>query len=81
MTTTISRVGDRLALLLPPELGAPPGFGPDATVEVTVENGALVARPPGGRRRYTLEELVAGITPENRHPETDTGPAVGREVL
>ena len=28
---------------------------------------------------YTLEELVAGITPENVHPETDWGPAVGRE--
>ena len=29
---------------------------------------------------YTLEELVAQITPENRHGEIDIGPPVGREV-
>jgi antitoxin component of MazEF toxin-antitoxin module len=29
--------------------------------------------------RYSLEELIAGITPENVHPATDWGPAVGRE--
>jgi len=34
-------------------------------------------RPPS--REYSLEELVAGITPENRHGETDWGQALGRE--
>lgn len=29
----------------------------------------------------TLEELVAKITPENRHGETDWGPDVGREIV
>ena len=29
----------------------------------------------------TLEELVARITPENRHPETDWGKAVGKEEV
>lgn len=27
-----------------------------------------------------LEDLLAGVTPENLHGEVDTGPAVGREV-
>jgi len=38
--------------------------------------------PKLGRRnlRYSLEELVAGITPENRHGEIDWGPPVGREL-
>ena len=27
----------------------------------------------------TLEELISGITPENRHPEVDCGLAVGKE--
>jgi antitoxin component of MazEF toxin-antitoxin module len=31
-------------------------------------------------RRYTLRELVDGITPENRHEETDWGPPVGKEA-
>jgi antitoxin MazE len=29
----------------------------------------------------TLEELVAQITPENRHEETDWGPDVGKEIV
>jgi hypothetical protein len=29
----------------------------------------------------TPAELVALITPENRHPETETGPLVGNEVV
>ena len=30
-------------------------------------------------KRYTLKQLVAGITPANVHPETPTGPSVGNE--
>ena len=29
----------------------------------------------------TLKELVAKITPENRHRETDWGPDVGKEIV
>lgn len=31
------------------------------------------------RPRYRLEDLLAGMTEENRQPEFLTGPAVGRE--
>ncbi len=31
--------------------------------------------------KYTLEELESKITPENRYPETDWGPDVGKEIL
>ena len=34
----------------------------------------------GTKSPYTLEELLAGVTNENLHPETDTGPPVGKEV-
>lgn len=30
-------------------------------------------------RKYTLAQLVSGITKENRHPEISTGPPVGGE--
>jgi len=43
--------------------------------EIELEEQKLV------RCRYTLEELVKKITPENRHEETDFGPPVGREIL
>jgi len=35
---------------------------------------------PASRPKYTLEELLAGITVENRHEEISTGPPVGEEV-
>lgn len=36
---------------------------------------------PKSSERKTLSELIAGITPENKHPEVDFGPPVGREIL
>lgn len=32
------------------------------------------------QHRYTLEELLQGITDENRHPEFDWGKPVGKEI-
>lgn len=36
---------------------------------------------PKSSERKTLSELIAGITPENLHPEVDFGPPAGREIL
>jgi antitoxin MazE len=43
-----------------------------------VENGRLTVRPVNPK--ITLESLVAAITPENRHGETEWGEPVGSEV-
>lgn len=52
------------------------------------EGDAVVLKAAKGRievrsaeRTPTLDELVAQITPENRYPETDWGPDVGREKI
>ena len=61
------------------ELGA--SVGKAANMEV--RDGKLVveiAKPNRRRRRYTLEELVRGISPENRHRELEWGPPVDKEV-
>jgi antitoxin MazE len=47
-------------------------------VEMMVEDGRLTVRPLSPK--LTLESLVAAITPENRHKETDWGKPVGNEV-
>lgn len=36
--------------------------------------------PSMERPRYTIEEFVAAITPENVHCEIDFGPPVGNEI-
>ena len=40
-------------------------------------DGSIVLR--SRHRKYSLDRLVAGIKPENRHLETDWGPHRGRE--
>ena len=35
---------------------------------------------PTAKIRYSLEQLVAGITEENAHAEVDTGEPIGNEV-
>jgi antitoxin MazE len=61
------------------EIGA--SVGKAANIEV--RDGKLVveiAKPKRRRCRYTLEHLVAGIKPENRHLELEWGPPIGNEV-
>ena len=48
-----------------------------------MSNGKLVIetlRSQRRKRRYNLDELIAGITPDNRHGEIDWGPPVGNEA-
>jgi antitoxin component of MazEF toxin-antitoxin module len=35
---------------------------------------------PRRRRKYTLQQLLEGVTPENIHAEVDFGRPVGKEV-
>jgi antitoxin MazE len=45
---------------------------------VRVENGRIALEPAAPE--ITLEKLVAGITPRNRHREQDWGAPAGNEV-
>ncbi|MGE3405104.1 MAG: AbrB/MazE/SpoVT family DNA-binding domain-containing protein [Vicinamibacterales bacterium] len=77
MTTQLARWGNSLAFRLPKSVAMETKLAEGDSVEVSVKDGAIVLTPVA--RRLTIEELVKGITPENRHPEVDWGPPVGRE--
>lgn len=79
MRAQVQQWGSSLALRIPNAFAAETALSSGSEVDLTLEDGRLVITP-AGRPRYTLDELVARITPENRHPEIDTGPAVGNEV-
>ena len=76
-TTQISRWGNSLGVRLPKSVALEAQVGEGDTVDVSVSNGAIVIRP--SRRTYTLEQLVAKITPRNRHDEIDWGAPIGDE--
>jgi antitoxin MazE len=75
--------GNSLALRVPKAFAQEIGASVGKAANMEVRDGKLVveiAKPKRRRRRYTLEHLVAGIKPENRHLEVEWGPRVGNEV-
>ncbi|MEO5926766.1 MAG: AbrB/MazE/SpoVT family DNA-binding domain-containing protein [Bryobacteraceae bacterium] len=75
----IAKWGNSLAVRLPRGIVRDAGLveGDRVLLDVT-EDGAILLR--AGRPKYSLDELVSGITPKNRHREADWGKAVGKEV-
>jgi antitoxin MazE len=75
--------GNSLALRVPKAFAQEIGAVVGKAANMEVRDGKLVveiAKPKRRRRGYTLEQLVAGISPENRHSELEWGPPVGNEV-
>lgn len=84
MKIEFSKWGNSLALRIPKAFAQEIGASVGKVANMEVRDGKLVveiAKPKRHQqRRYRLEQLVAGITPENRHREIEWGPPVGNEV-
>ncbi len=83
MKVAFQKWGNSLALRVPKAFADEIGASDGKAAEMTVSNGKLVieiARTQRRKRRYTLEQLVAGITADNRHEEINWGPPVGNEA-
>lgn len=77
MKTRIQKWGNSLALRIPRPFAEESNLREDSPVDISMRNGKLVVVPL--RESFSLEELVEGITPQNRHTEVGTGPSVGNE--
>lgn len=71
--------GGSLAVRIPQNLAKELHLAEGAEIDLDIVNGSLVMKPRI-RKRYSLDELINGITPENIHAEIDSGIAVGNEV-
>ena len=83
MRRRIQRWGNSLAVRIPKTLAKATNARDGKRVELTVKDGALVLRPlakPSRKRRYSLDELLAGMTRENVPQEIDWGPPRKGEV-
>jgi antitoxin MazE len=78
--TKVSQWGNSLAIRLPQALVAELAIERGADVELHVENDGFRVTIPSLPKKFTLEELLAGVTPENVHSEIDWGKAQGKEV-
>ncbi|WP_419939420.1 AbrB/MazE/SpoVT family DNA-binding domain-containing protein [Candidatus Palauibacter sp.] len=72
----VARWGSSLAVRIPKPVAEQWGVQEGSRIEMIPRGDRLVMR----RKSYDLKEMVARITPETRHSEVDTGPAVGEEV-
>ncbi len=77
MNAQVGKWGNSLAVRIPGAYAKDLGLKEGMDLDVSLVEGGLLLRPR--REGYTLEELLARITPENLHGETDWGPPVGRE--
>jgi antitoxin MazE len=78
MKTTVQKWGNSLAVRIPRPFAEEVNLRENSAVDLTVRGGKLVivlAAP-----EITLQMLVANITEENRHNETEIGNAVGDEI-
>ena len=75
--------GNSLAVRIPKTLAEAINASDGKRVELTIKDGALVLRPvpkTKRKRRYSLDELLAGMTRENVPREVEWGPPRRGEV-
>ncbi len=77
MGTQVGQWGNSFAVRIPGACVKALDLKDGTELDITIVDGALLLRPR--RPKYTLEDLLDKVTPENIHAETDWGPAVGRE--
>lgn len=79
MQTRVREWGNSLAVRIPKAFADEAGLETNSPVELVLQDGAIIIRAVR-KKKYQLEDLVAQITDENLHSETDTGAPVGNEV-
>lgn len=79
MEVILRKWGNSIGLRIPAGLMAEQNLSESSTVDLRVEDGKLIVSPKDHKRKwkYSLEDLLAGVTEENVHPETDWGRPAG----
>lgn len=80
MIVKAAQWGNSIGVRIPQTLAKKKGIDVDTMVEINeTEDGVIIK--PVGKKEYSLNELVKGITPQNRHHEVDFGRPVGKELI
>lgn len=64
MRSSIQKWGNSLGMRIPKSIVSQAGFHSGSQVEIVAEDGFIAIYP----KKYTLDELLEGITPETLHP-------------
>jgi len=80
MRVTVKKWGNSAAVRIPASIMEAINLNLDEQVDVREEGGHIVIEPVR-TRQYSLDQLLAAITPDNLHDEADFGAPVGKELL
>ncbi|ANE58077.1 MULTISPECIES: AbrB/MazE/SpoVT family DNA-binding domain-containing protein [Methylomonas] len=79
MHTEIKKWGNSAVVRLPAAMLAQLKLEIGSPVELTADDGGFRIVPSTAKPVFKLDELLAGMTSDNRHDCIDWGPDVGRE--
>lgn len=80
MEAVIRKWGNSPALRLPALALKEAAFSLGQKVTISVSRGRIVIEP-SEHVEYNLDDLLAGITPQNAHAEVSFGKPVGKEAF
>jgi antitoxin MazE len=80
MRVTVKKWGNSASIRIPAPIMDAAQVHLDQQVDVREERGRIIIEPVRAPA-IDLATMIAGITPENRHAETDFGAPVGNEIL
>ena len=75
----VTKWGNSLGVRIPSALAKQIELTEGMQVGISIVDGKLVIQPEH-RHKYTLDELLDGMTPENCHSEVEMGEPVGNEI-
>ncbi|MBN3946882.1 MAG: AbrB/MazE/SpoVT family DNA-binding domain-containing protein [Nostoc sp.] len=78
MTAVVAKWGNSLAIRIPRAVAEQVHVTEGTDIIFTVSGDSIIITPRK-RKKYTLDELLEGMTPDNFHSEFETGNAVGNE--
>ena len=80
MNIQITKWGNSLGLRIPSAIAKELGLHDGSQLDLQEIQGSLVLRPVQTNPEYSLEAMLAEITPETLHEETDWGISKGKEA-
>ena len=78
MTAVVDKWGNSLSIRIPRAIAQQAHITEGTGIELSVEGNNIIITPQK-RKKYTLDELLEGMTPDKFHPEFETGNALGNE--
>lgn len=72
----VAKWGSSLAVRIPKPIAEQWGVREGSAIEIVSRGDQVVLN----KRRHSLAEMMARVTPDNLHSESDTGPPLGNEA-